>query len=302
MNYRQLQCALLLSEVRNFSQVAEQLNISQPTLSKMILNLEKDLGVRLFDRTTVPVSLTPAGEYFFREAKGLMRTETHLRQAMEEFQTGKRGHLTIGVSPFRCVYLMPELVRKVQQRYPGVLVTLVEEGSDLLQKHAAEGTVDFAIVNLPVDDTLLDVQPLTPERVLLAVPERLAQDVPVEPEKSEEGYPVADLARCGHLPFIVLGRQQVHRILFDKLCANAGVIPNITAEVVGITSAWALVRGGVGAAMLPQPFVGNDYFREDIRFFALKGSGAPRTPAVISRKGKGFSEYASYAVSLLQEM
>jgi len=72
MNSRQLQYAIKLSEVRNFSQVAEQLNISQPALSKQILSLEQELGVKLFDRNTSPLTLTPAGDIFIEEAKNYL--------------------------------------------------------------------------------------------------------------------------------------------------------------------------------------------------------------------------------------
>ena len=75
MNYRQLQYAIALSETRNFSQVADKLKISQPALSKQILSLENDLGVKLFDRSTVPLTVTPAGEHLIREAKELLYRE-----------------------------------------------------------------------------------------------------------------------------------------------------------------------------------------------------------------------------------
>ena len=66
MNSRQLQYAIALSEIRNFSQVAEKLNISQPALSKQILSLENELGVKLFDRATTPLLVTPAGQQFIQ--------------------------------------------------------------------------------------------------------------------------------------------------------------------------------------------------------------------------------------------
>ena len=72
MNTRQLQYALELSKSLNFSAVAERLGISQPALSKQILHLENEIGVKLFDRSTNPLTVTPAGEHFFREAQRLL--------------------------------------------------------------------------------------------------------------------------------------------------------------------------------------------------------------------------------------
>ena len=75
LNTRQLEYALRLARVRNFSQVAEELKITQPALSKQILQLESELGVKLFDRNTNPLTLTPAGEHFVQEAQELLYRE-----------------------------------------------------------------------------------------------------------------------------------------------------------------------------------------------------------------------------------
>ena len=119
MNVKQVQYALALSEKLNFSQVAEQLGITQPALSKQIQHLEKELGVKLFDRNHSPLKLTPAGEYFVRNARELVYREEQLRKALEGFQSGENGRLVIGVTPFRSLYLMPQLVKKIRSRYPG---------------------------------------------------------------------------------------------------------------------------------------------------------------------------------------
>lgn len=301
MNTKQLQYALVLSETLNFSQAAEELGISQPALSKQILALEQDLGVRLFDRATVPLAITPAGAHFLEQARELLNREDRLRQDMADYQTGKRGRLTIGISPFRCIYLIPQIIRQLQQQYPDIEVVLHEGKSHELHKSTIDGMVDFAIMNLPVDETMLDVRLLEPEQLLLAVPEALADTVPVE-QATDKGYPVADLSNCKALPFVALGKQQVHRVLFDKLCRNAGITPHIAVEAVGITAAWALVREGVGATLLPAQFIQTPHFRDGIRFFALKGTGAPRQPVIITRKGAVLSEYAQAAIKLLENV
>ena len=85
MNTKQLQYVLKLSETRKFSQVAEQMGITQPALSKQIQHIEKELGVKLFDRNHSPLTLTPAGEYFVRSAREMVYREEQLRKAMEQF-------------------------------------------------------------------------------------------------------------------------------------------------------------------------------------------------------------------------
>ena len=90
MNRKQLQYVIELSEDLNFSVVAEKLGITQPALSKQILSLEKELDVKLFDRSSIPLTLTPAGERFVADAKELIFREEQLKRSMEDFKNEKK--------------------------------------------------------------------------------------------------------------------------------------------------------------------------------------------------------------------
>lgn len=295
MNSRQLQYAIALAEVRNFSQLAEKLNITQPTLSKQILSLENDLGVKLFDRTTTPLELTPAGEFFVFQAQELLYKEEQLFHAMERFRSGEEGRMVIGVSPFRCTYLIPDIVKKVRDRFPGVRVVLHEAGSDTLRKEAAEGKVDFAIVNLPVDDSVLEITSIERETLVLAVPKMLCSLI--ENSNEEE----LDFQSCSMLPFVVEGQNQEMRRLFEKLCTSAGFKPNIASEVVGLNTAWALAHAGVGATLLPLQFVSHANFDNNLSIYKLKGSAFQRQPVIARRKGQYLSDYARYAIDIISK-
>ena len=292
MNTRQLQHAILLSQTLNFSQAAEQLGISQPSLSKQILSLERELGVKLFDRDHSPLKLTPAGAYFIPKAQEMLYQETQLYKAMAQYESGEQGRLVIGVTPFRSLYLMPELVKKVKARFPGVQVVLHESGSTQLKKEATDGSYDFAIVNLPLDDALLDVTPLSPDTLVLAVPNVLLDQLPQDRRE-------INFAEAKNLPFVVLGKNQELRQLFDNLCAASGVEPNIAVEVVGVTTAWAMAHAGVGAALLPLQFVRNEHFDKDLTLFGIRDNTYSRQPAIVTRRGQYLSEYARYAMDLL---
>ncbi len=290
MNSRQLQYAVLLSETGNFSHVAEKLNITQPALSKQILSLEKELGIQLFDRNRNPVTLTAAGEHFIREAKELLYKEAQLSRSMEQFRTGDKGQLVIGITPFRSAYLIPGTVKKVREKFPGVQIRLAEEGSEILRKDAAEGKFDFAVINMPVDESALDVTLIEPDSLALVIPEDFSRDFSEAKE--------ADFSLCGDIPFVVLGANQEMRQLFEKLCAHSGVRPQIAAEVVNLTSAWEMACAGVGATLLPLQFV-NDKKNGQVTVARLKNSFYLRQPAIVVKKGQYLSPYARYAIKLL---
>lgn len=293
LNSRQLQYAIMLAQSRSFSQVAEKLGMTQPALSKQIINLESDLGVKLFDRNHVPMTLTPAGEYFIQKAQTLLYEEEQLLKAIRQFQSGEKGRLDIGVTPFRSLYMMPGIVRQVKQRYPGVRVVLHEANSVALRKNAAEGKYDFAVVNLPVDESVLDITELEPDRLVLAVPNTMADKLP------EKNMDSIDFGDCAGLPFVVVGQNQEMRQLYEKLCAMSGIETNIAAEVVGITTAWAMTKAGVGATILPYQFFNRNSFDEELVLIPIRNNIFTRQPAIVTRRGRYISEYAQYAMDLL---
>ena len=295
MNSRQMQYAVLLAETGSFSQLAEKLKLSQPALSKQILSLEKELEVQLFDRTTTPVTLTAAGAHFVREARELLHRENQLLRSMAQFRSGERGQLVIGTTPFRSAYLLPPVVQKVREKFPGIHVRLVEEGSELLRKDAADGKFDFAVVNLPVDEAVLDTVPMEPDQLVLVVPNRLLSGAAALQNAAQ-----ADFRDCAQLPFVVVSPQQEMRILFEKLCAQSDILPNIAAEVVGLTTAWEMVCSGVAATLLPLQFVRQVVNDHPVTILRLCQEVSLRQPAVAVRRGQYLSPAAQYAISLLE--
>ena len=289
MNSRQLQYVIRLAETLHFSQVAEELNISQPALSKQIIHLENELGVKLFERTT-PLTLTEAGAFFVDKAKKLLMEEELLLKTMERYKSGDNGSLVIGVTPFRSLYLMPGAIAALRERFPNLKITLAEQGLSRLQKGLQDGEYDFAIMNLPVDETIFQVFPLEPDKLVLAVPEKL---LPLMDTSKQ------DLAACGALPFAVLTAEQEMRKLFDRLCAIAGVQPPIFAEVTGVTTARQMVLDGYAAALLPLRFIENEARQNRVTLLPLPEVSYSRTPAVVIRRGQYVSEYAAAAMEIL---
>ncbi len=301
MNYRQLQYAVLLAEVRNFSEAARQLNISQPAFSKQIIGLEAELGVKLFERSTTPLSLTPAGEFFVQKAEELLFEEDVLVKNMSRYKSGEYGKLTIGVSPFRSLYLMPPVVRALKEKYPHLSVVLCEYGRAQLHKGISDGLYDFVITNLPVDDSLLEAVPLERDSLVLAVPNELLHLIDKDKINNSGSRRSVDLASCRDLPFVVVSKGQEMRQLFDKLCRVAQIEPQIYMEVVGITTAWAMAQAGLAATILPVQFMRSELLNSSTTIFEIDGNTFTRQPAIVTRRGQFISEYAQYAIDLLRD-
>lgn len=293
MNLRQMQYAILLAQTQSFSLSAEKLGVSQPSFSKQILSLEKELGVELFNRETVPISLTSAGEHFVLEAKELVYREEQLLNAMQRFRAGEEGRLTIGISQFRGIYMLKSVIKTLKEKYPRIQVCLQETSTEILKQEAAEGKYDFAIVNLPVDESVLEAFPMEKDKLVVAIPNEY---LGVLADASADSVSMAD---CKDIPFVTVKSGQEMRRYFDSLCARAEIHPPISMEVHYIATAWEMACAGIGATVLPLQYVQNESAGEKVKLFTLKNSVFSRQPAVIKRRGKALPEYAEYAISLL---
>lgn len=298
MNARQIHYAMEVAKSRSFSAAAERLNISQPSLSKQIQNLETELGVKLFDRSTVTMKLTPAGEYFLHQAQALLYQGGQLVRSMEDFKTENKGRLTIGVSPFRNLFLMPQIVEKIKEEYPDIEIRLREMPSNQLRKEAEAGSFDFAIVNLPVNEAVLDVIYLEPEHLAVAVPYKMLPLIKCEdPAQSAE----VDFSCFSEVPFVVVAQSQEMRRYFDSLCASYHVTPKVAVEVAGgVTSAWAMAQAGLGATLLPRRLLEGTVFGDNLALFTIRDPAYARQPVIVTRRGQYIPKYAHYAMELLQ--
>lgn len=295
MNTRQREYAVVLSETKNFSMAAEKLGISQPALSKQIIALENELGIKLFDRSANPLDLTPAGEFFVKKAKELLFEEDLILKTIERYKTGENGKLIIGVSPFRSLYMMPDLIRALKEKFPSLDIFLEEVCLSELQKGLLEGKYDFAIVNLPVDEAKFEIIPLEQDVLVVAVPEHMVGLL--EGDVCDNGK--ITLSQCKKLPFSLIGEGQELRVFFDKLCAIEKVNPNIIVEVTGVTTTREMVREGIAASFLPKQFLEKDIKRGGIKVFEIKNNNYVRRPAIILRRGQFVSKYAQEAINEL---
>lgn len=270
------------------------MNISQPALSKQILSLESELGIKLFDRTTTPLTVTPAGQHFIQGAADLVYQEDQLLRSMERFKSGEAGQLVIGVTPFRSSYLIADMVKEFRTAFPHIQVKLQEAGSDILRKEAAEGKYDFAVVNLPVDESALDIIPLESDRLVLVIPQEWMHLLAL-PKDCQE----IDFGACKELPFVVVQKTQEMRRLFEKLCAAHDFYPNIAAEVVGLTTAWSMACAGVAATILPLQFIKRNAFIHGVSIISIKDAIYTRQPAIVTKRGQYLSDAAKHAIALL---
>lgn len=294
MNMKQLRYVLVLAHEGSFSKAADTLGITQPSLSQYIKKIEKEQGVELFDRTGGDVRVTDAGRVYMEAGRKILDLEQQMEKKFEDLSQFKAGSIVVGVSPFRCIHLMPEIVKRFQKLYPGMHLVIEERAGASLLEDAEHGQFDLCIANLPVDEKVFSYQLMMEEEVLLAVNKESPLYSKLKQSAIEmEGrtYPAVDFRQLAGEQFATLAEAQPMQKSLYTLCTDAGVQVNTAVECRTIETQFAMVRAGIGAALVPSG-VAHFSNADQVSFFSFLQSVPYRDMAVVYRK----EQYLSKAV------
>lgn len=170
MELRHLRYFLAVAEELNFRRAAERLRVAQPALSSQIRNLEEELGVKLFERTTRSVLLTPTGQVFLSEARGILGATAHAEQLVRKAEHGLVGTLRVGVITPATGPLLAKVLRNFHQKYPGVQLSLSALTTTEQLKRLRAGELDAGLLRPPVASPELDTRFVEQAPQVLAAP------------------------------------------------------------------------------------------------------------------------------------
>lgn len=242
MELRQLRYFVTVAEELHFARAAERLQMAQQPLSFQIKQLEEELGVLLFKRTTRHVELTDAGRTFLAEVRLALQ---HLEEGAQRAQRGEMGRLVVGYCSTTLYSVLPPLIRLFRERFPKVEVVLQEMVSPTIEQQIREGLIDIGCLLVP---TTLDFPGLEVETIAY---EGLAAALPL-------GHPLAEhetlpLRTLSNEPFILCSRKS-KPLAYDQiiaLCHMAGFSPRVVQEVTNEPALIGLVAAGIGVSLTP---------------------------------------------------
>lgn len=198
MNIQQLRYIVAIDRFRNFARAADACNISQPTLSAMLVKLEDELDVRIFERTNKVVKPTTVGERIIRQAqKALMETK-RINELIAESKGTVGGQLTLSIGPTIAPYLLPKFIKHYRQYYPSVELTVKEMKADHMLEAILNGEIDAGIaISDNARQGVLEM-PLYTERFYVYLAESCWRKLPVfKPENLEhENMWIMKEAQC----------------------------------------------------------------------------------------------------------
>ncbi|MFI6770478.1 LysR family transcriptional regulator [Streptomyces sp. NPDC050355] len=246
MDLQQMRYVLAVAETANFTRAAERCHVVQSALSHQVARLEKELGARLFERTSRRVRLTTAGEAFLPAARQALEAVERARAEVAAATGEIRGRLTVGSIPTVAAVDLPAVLRDYRLRYPQVRISLRTGSSEHLVAQVRDGKLDAAFLGVPPG-----FRPQGVRDRELAHGRHVAVVDPGHPLAEEHEV---DLRRLVDEVFVDFADGSAARAQSDEAFAAAGLRREVAFEVSGVELMARMVRHGLGIALLPATF------------------------------------------------
>jgi len=242
MDLRSLRYFVAVANAGSFSRAADELHISQPTLSKAVSQLEEELEATLLERGRrgVSVRLTPAGQVTFGHACALLDRRQQLVSELSAMRELRSGELSLGVAPLGGAEIFAPMLARFRQAYPGITVNMVQSGSRRLEQHVLDGTLEMATTLLPLREEF--------DSILLR-DDALAVLMPAN--SSMAGRPGLLLSEIADLPLVMFDHTFVLSRMLREAFRKEGIGLKEVTTTAHLDFALALVGAEAGGLILP---------------------------------------------------
>lgn len=249
MELRQLRYFVAVARKRHFTLAARELNLAQPALSQQIQQLERELGVTLFERTSRRVRLTSAGEALFVRAEHILAEIEWAKMEMQEYTGLARGRVVIGALQSLEAFRFPALLSRFHIRYPGIEIVLREEATERLLELLNTGQLDLTVIQIIDDSWPLELTASSVVTEKLLTEELTLVVAPNHPLAQRQHVTMEELRAE---PFVLFkpGSGLRHTIIQRSLAA--GFTPRILCESGELGTIRSLVAEGLGVSVLPR--------------------------------------------------
>ena len=287
LNLRQLRSLVAIAHLGNFTRAARSLHISQPALTVQMHHLEAALGVRLIDRNTRTVKLTPLGKQvvpLIERALG----DIDAAIAGTRLTAESIGVVTVAALPSLCSEIMPTAIARFGKQYPGVTVRLREEGAHRIPACVAEEEADLGFGLLERPAAQLEATPFLSDRLVAVCPAG-------HPLASKRTVAASDLVR---FPMIGFDSQYSVRTLLDAALQSLGALRSPEYEVSYVSTAVGMVRAGLGITVVSSSALGRAVMT-GLRARPIKHPGFAREIVAMRKKGRTLSPSAEALLQVI---
>jgi LysR family nitrogen assimilation transcriptional regulator len=292
MDLKQLEYFLRVAELRSFSRAGEQLDISQPSLSRQIGLLEQELGQHLLSRNGRGVEPTEAGLRLMEHARALLTLAARATEDLQTFRRTPTGKVTIGLPPRIARVLTAPLVQRFSVAFPGASIAVAEGLSTAMREWLLTGRVELALLYDPPASPQLTYESLFREDLVLvtaaAGPLRLPARVKVD--------------NLDKYPLILPSQPNAIRSLVEGVCRPRGVRLKIAAEVDAVETITELATQGHACAILPRSAIRGPALRASLKIAALVSPSIKNNLMLATPRNRPMTHLANGTADLIRTL
>lgn len=250
MDLHYLEYIIEIANMHSISRAAENLFITQSTLSQYLSRLESELGVNLFERRRNEMTLTPAGKLYVAACEQMLQQKRELYNQLSDMGQAKTGSFSVGITPQWGAVAYSHIIGKFYESYPNVTVKVMEETASPLIRLLQDGELDMAIIPLTENSSLpLESILLQAEELILAIPKEHAKKLSLQ--NADGSFPRISIADLKNEPMIFSQSQTTIRKLENQCFAACRVTPKIVAEINSHPASLVMVEQSIGSTFLP---------------------------------------------------
>jgi len=283
IDFRHLETFCRVAELKSFSRAADDLFLTQPTVSGHILSLEESLSLRLFDRTGREVHLTKAGEIFLRYASKILTARKDLLNALSEFSQGITGELSLGASTIPGEYLLPELMGTFKKDHPHFTLSLKIADTKEIIQYVMQGLVEIGMIGAKVNHPSLHYERYEEDEIVVVAPSN-------HPLARKRRVDFEDLLKE---PWIIREEGSGTQMAVEKELRKKGKSLkgfNVVTEMGGTSAVKKGVKAGLGLAFISKRAAEEELNQGLFSRIAVEGmESISRQIYIVSYRGRTFS-------------
>ncbi|NMO98201.1 LysR family transcriptional regulator [Paenibacillus lemnae] len=249
MDMRQIKYFLAIAHEGQVTRAAKKLNMEQPPLSRQLKQMEEELGVRLFDRSSRHLKLTSAGELLKQRAEILLSQFDETLKEVKETEDGLRGMLSIG-SVVSCVSLLPGVIQRLREVYPQLTYKIMEGDHTFLGELLQKRVIELVVARLPFEafhqTDPCEVLPLPSDPYVAVIPSSWAHKF--------QGKSSIQMSELADFPFLTLKTDhttRMHESIMSE-CRRHGFEPHVICECSSVAIIMSFIAEGIGATIFPK--------------------------------------------------
>lgn len=296
MSFRNYQLFCDVADCLSFSKAADRREISQSSVSQAVAQLEKQLGVELFDRSHRPLSLTAAGERYFAGCRELLTSFERLEIEVQELAGQVAGSLKVAAIYSVGLLQMESYVHHFEACFPEVDLRVEYVHSYQVYDRICSGAADIGLVSFPDESGELTTIPWQEQPFSLIV----HPDHPLA-KRSPEGYDPVPIEAVQSEDVVSFTSELEVKRQLDQWLREAGVSPNVVHEFDNVEQIRRAVEDGVGIALLPEATVTRSVETGTLVSLKLENVEWSRPLGIIHKRNRRLSNAADRFVELLHE-